>query len=366
MAGIFVVAKKEFLDHVMGKKFLVILAILMIISFLAMHQGVESYNKQLDSYKERTAEIEEHPEGMPRGWMPEKPSILFVFQMMSMLFGILGAILAIAIGFNLISGEKESGSLKSLLSHPVFRDTIINGKALGGMGALGFAMLVMTLLSIGILMMLGIMLTGDEFVRIFVFMGFTLLFMFSFFAIALMCSTIAKNSTRAITYSLVIFVVISAVMPIAGSIVGMQLAGDMPEYPGMSRQDINEAEGEAISYEAEGEAISNIEEHREEQERIREEWEEEMQEYGKKVMRVQEMFSIGDPSSNFDKVSDAVLDPTFEPLRGFFGLGGEESRAETSILEALGMVWKNLLVLLVFPVVMFAIAYIKFMRMDIR
>ena len=355
MAGIFVVAKKEFLDHVMGKKFLVILAILMIISLLAMHQGVESYNKQLDSYKERTAEIEEHPEGMLPGWMPEKPSILFVFQMMSMLFGILGAILAIAIGFNLISGEKESGSLKSLLSHPVFRDTIINGKALGGMGALGFAMLVMTLLSIGILMMLGIMPTGDEFVRILVFMGFTLLFMFSFFAIALMCSTIAKNSTRAITYSLVIFVVVSAVMPIAGSIVGMQLAGDMPEYPGRGIQEINESED-----------ISKWEEQKEEQERIREEWQEEMQEYMKKVMRVQEMFTIGDPKSNFDKVSAAVLDPTFEPLRGFFGPGGEEPPAGTSILEALGMVWKNLLVLLVFPVVMFAIAYVKFMRMDIR
>jgi ABC-2 type transport system permease protein len=356
MSGIFVVAKKEFLDHVMGKKFLVILAILMLISLLAMHQGVEIYNERLDSYKEDIVAIEEHPEGMPPGWMPEKPSILDVFQPMCFFFGFLGAILAIAIGFNLISGEKESGSLKSLLSHPVFRDTIINGKALGGMGALGFAMLVMTLLSIGILMMLGIMPTGDEFVRILVFMGFSLLFMFSFFAIALMCSTIAKNSTRAITYSLVIFVVISAVMPIAGSIVGMQLAGDMPEYPGMSRQDINEAEGEAISEE----------EHREEQERIEEEWQEEMQEYGKKVMRVQEMFSIGDPKSNFDKVSAAVLDPTFEPLRGFFGPMGGESRAETSILEALGMVWKNLLVLLVFPVIMFAIAYIKFMRMDIR
>nr|QNO53543.1 hypothetical protein LGBLGJPO_00007 [Methanosarcinales archaeon ANME-1 ERB6] len=339
----------------MGKKFLVILAILMLISLLAMHQGVESYNKQLDSYKERTAEIAEHPEGMSPGWMPEKPSILFVFQMMSMLFGILYAILAIAIGFNLISGEKESGSLKSLLSHPVFRDTIINGKALGGMGALGFAMLVMTLLSIGILMMLGIMPTGDEFVRILLFMGFMLLFMFSFFAIALMCSTIAKNSTRAITYSLVIFVVISAVMPIAGSIVGMQLAGDTPEYPGMGRQEINESEGEGISKEEEIE----------EQERIREEWQEEMQEYMKKVMRVQEMFSIGDPKSNFDKVSAAVLDPTFE---SFFVFGGSmgEPPAETSILEALGMVWKSLLVLLVFPVIMFAIAYIKFMRMDIR
>ena len=247
MAGIFVVAKKEFLDHVWGKKFLVILAILMIISLLAMYEGVERYNVRLAEYKEQTAEIEEHPEAMPPRGMPEKPSILFVFQMMSMLFGILGAILAIAIGFNLISGEKEGGSLKSLLSHPVFRDTIINGKALGGMGALGFAMLVMTLLSIGILMMLGLMPTGDEFVRILVFMGFALLFMFSFFAIALMCSTIAKNSTRAITYTLVIFIVISFVMPIAGSYVGMHLAGDMPEYPGIARQEINESEGDRKS-----------------------------------------------------------------------------------------------------------------------
>ncbi len=360
MSGIFVVAKKEFLDHVMGKKFLVILAILMIISFLAMHQGVESYNKQLESYKERTAEIDEHPEGMSPGWMPEKPSVLFVFQMMSMLFGILYAILAIAIGFNLISGEKESGSLKSLLSHPVFRDTIINGKALGGMGALGFAMLVMTLLSIGILMMLGIMPTGDEFVRILVFMGFTLLFMFSFFAIALMCSTIAKNSTRAITYTLVIFIVISFVMPIAGTFVGMQLAGDMPEHPGMGRQEINESGGEGISKE----------EQIEEQERIREEWQEEFQEYWDKVMGVQEMFSIADPKSNFEKVSSAVLNPGFQSSTVSFGSRSTTmitgSRAETSILEALGMVWKNLLVLLVFPVIMFAIAYAKFMRMDIR
>jgi ABC-2 type transport system permease protein len=338
MAGISVVAKKEFLDHVMGKKFMVILAILMIISLLAMHQGVESYNKLLDSYKERTAEIEEHPEVMPPRGMPEKPSILFVFQMMSMLFGILGAILAIAIGFNLISGEKESGSLKSLLSHPVFRDTIINGKALGGMGALGFAMLVMTLLSIGILMMLGLMPTGDEFVRILVFMGFTLLFMFSFFAIALMCSTVAKNSTRAITYTLVIFIVISFVMPIAGSYVGMHLAGDMPEYPGMVRQEINESEG----------GVSE-----EEQERIQEEF----QEWWDMVIGVQEMFSIGDPKSNYEKVSAAVLNPGLQSSSVSFGSSSTTmitgSRAETSIFEALGMVWKNLLVLLVFPVVMF-------------
>jgi ABC-type Na+ efflux pump permease subunit len=62
----------------------------------------------------------------------EKPSILFIFQRMRWQMPLLGAILAIAMGFDLITREKESHSLKSLLSHPVFRDEIINGKALGG------------------------------------------------------------------------------------------------------------------------------------------------------------------------------------------------------------------------------------------
>ncbi len=88
------------------------------------------------------------------------------------------------------------------------------------------------------------------------------------------------------------------------------------------------------------------------------------------MIGVQEMFSIGDPKSNFEKVSSAVLNPGLQSSSVSFGSSSTTmitgSRAETSILEALGMVWKNLLVLLVFPVVMFAIAYVKFMRMDIR
>jgi ABC-2 type transport system permease protein len=114
----------------------------------------------------------------------------------------------------------------------------------------------------------------------------------------------------------------------------MHLAGDMPEYPGMARHEINESGG----------GVSE-----EEQERIQEEFQD---------------------KSNFEKVSSAVLNPGLQASTVSFGSSSTTmitgSRAETSILEALGMVWKNLLVLLVFPVVMFAIAYIKFMRMDIR
>ncbi|MDY6964628.1 MAG: ABC transporter permease subunit [Halobacteriota archaeon] len=345
MSGISVVARKEFFDHVTGRRFLVILTLLVLISAVAMNSGVDRYNNELDIYKERIAAIEELP-GEESGRMPSKPSMpLLVFEWMIQLFSILGAILAITMGFDLISGEKESGSLKSLLSHPLFRDAVINGKAIGGIGALGLAMIVMALLSIGFIMMLGIIPSGDEFVRILVLMGFTLLFMVSFFSAALMSSAIARNSTRAILYSLLIYIVLSFVMPITGTIVGMEMVGDMPELPGMGMQPMNESE-----------SISE-----EELNRMQREFEE----YWEDVQKITEPFTMSDPSSNYGRVASAVINPRFESSFTSGSVTGEPP-AETTITEALGKVWPSLVVLITFPIIMFAIAYIRFMRIDLR
>ncbi|GEM_PF-4930676 len=43
----------------------------------------------------------------------------------------IGVVLGIAMGVDLVTREKESKSLKSLLAYPVFRDEMINGKAPG-------------------------------------------------------------------------------------------------------------------------------------------------------------------------------------------------------------------------------------------
>src|SRR4030042_1392425 len=44
----------------------------------------------------------------------------------------LGAIVAIAISFNSINKERSEGSLKVLLTYPVYRDQVILGKLLAG------------------------------------------------------------------------------------------------------------------------------------------------------------------------------------------------------------------------------------------
>jgi len=51
--GLFNVARKEFIDHLTSRKFIIILALFLIISAIAVHQGISDYNKNLEDYKEQ-------------------------------------------------------------------------------------------------------------------------------------------------------------------------------------------------------------------------------------------------------------------------------------------------------------------------
>lgn len=177
--AVFLVIKKEFRDLMQSKRFLMIFGALLLVVILSMSQGVGEYNDALDEYKEITSRIGES-EGLRQQFMPEKPSILLIFNTMTSYFISFGAVLAIAIGFDLISREKEEGSLKSLLSHPLFRDNIIIGKLCGALATLGLVMVVVIFTCTGMLMIYGISPSSNEFLRILLYMGFSLVYMLAF------------------------------------------------------------------------------------------------------------------------------------------------------------------------------------------
>ncbi|MEM4156431.1 MAG: ABC transporter permease subunit, partial [Archaeoglobaceae archaeon] len=64
-----------------------------------------------------------------------------------------GGIFGIALGFDLITREKESGTLRTLLTHPVFRDEIIIGKAIAAFFAICIAVAITSLFMLGALAM---------------------------------------------------------------------------------------------------------------------------------------------------------------------------------------------------------------------
>ena len=220
-----IVAEKEFRDHVRSKRFLVIMTLLMVLAFYGISQGLDAYNMQLTWYKQ-THDLS-NPQAQQtvknlqqmiqdardRGALPRPsrgcstgstnnmsqpmPSVLPVFRTIIWLYIIIGMILGAALGFDQISRERDEGSLKFLVSSPIYRDAIINGKTIGAIATLALAMAVAFAITVAIVMLKGITPGAEDFLRVAVFFVAVLLYCTVFFAITMLLSTLSRNTTMA-------------------------------------------------------------------------------------------------------------------------------------------------------------------------
>ncbi|MDI6719602.1 MAG: ABC transporter permease subunit [Methanomicrobiales archaeon] len=367
VAGLFNVARKEFADHLTSRRFLVILGLFLIISTMGLYQGIQNYNQQLESYAEQMARL---PAGEDIGWMPERPSVLNVFMFMASEIGTLGAILGIAMGFDLISREKETRSLKSLLSHPVYRDEIVNGKALGGVLALAFAMGAGFLVSLAVLLIFSIVPGIGELSAIALLGAVSVVYLLSFFAVALLMSTVSSESGNALIYSLVIFFTLAVLMSLVGGTLTTVIVGDPPEPPDTPYP--MPIPMERVVYAGQGAASSTVVEKVETIIEDKGEWqryEEEMRAYWEKRRAISDAVNLVSPQVNYMTIAMAIMNPRYITYMDGATIlpapmpGGE---SEPDLMEVLGKLWKNIAALFVFPVVFFGVAYVKFMRMDVR
>jgi len=358
--AVFTVAGKEFRDHIENKRFLVIFGALLLVVILSISQGIKDYNQSLESYKEMTSKIESSEvEPEVHMWMPEKPSILLIFYRMLNYFAAIGAVLAIAMGFDLISKEKEEGSLKSLLSHPLHRDSVILGKLVGAVATFGVVMLTVTLICTGSLMIYGISPSSDEFLRIMAYMLVSLLFLISFFSIAMACSVIAKSSGLSVTYCIGIVLVLSFMLPAFGEAVADQYAGEMPTASNVYTYNIGPG---AVTTTTESSEPTEAE--KEEMQKKWEEYQKKIEEYWQKKRNIEHMFNMLSPDKNYKEISNRLISGRSSEVF-FFGEGKSPKETET-LAERLSSVWSEIFSLLTLSVVMLIGAYLKFMRLDIR
>jgi ABC-2 type transport system permease protein len=358
------VARKEFSDHITSRRFVIILALFLVISALGIHTGIENYNNRLEIYNQQLQHTETLV-GPYAGWMAEKPSIMLIFNAMMTYMTTLGAILAIAIGFDLVSKEKETRSLKTLLSHPVYRDEVINGKALGGIAALGFAMALALAISLAMLLLFSIVPTLEEVAAILIFGVVSLVFLLAYFAIALAMSTFARESGNALIYTLVIFFVVASLLPMLGMMAGNVFAGEMPEPPQTAPTPrvvtSTSSSGGSFTTTSSQSVVHRVSEGPDPE---WQQYEEDMKTYIERRKIVSDITNLLSPQMNYYTAAMAVTNPRYITLiQSPLDPMPEET---PGLAEALGQVWMNIAALIVFPSVFFAAAYVGFMRMDIR
>lgn len=334
---ILTVAQKEFTDHLTSRKYLVILALLLMFALLGMHQGIDQYQQSIESYNQQLQAAED---SAAPGMMPKRPSILFIFMQLVSSLVPFGGMLAIATGFDLISKEKETRSLKTLLSHPVYRDEVINGKALGGVAALGIALVSAFVLTFAVLLVFSIVPTVDEIAGIGFLALASFMYLLAFFALALALSVVTKESGHAMVYGLALFFALAYMLPMFGTTLGGMVAGDPPQYPEFPT---SKTDGEGAIHIPDNAAVVNA--YEEEYRR----YTEEMETYQSRRQFVTDTVNLFSPMMNYYAIATTIDD-----------ISGMTSEDEGS------QIWESLAALIVFPSIFFATAYVKFMRMDIR
>jgi ABC-2 type transport system permease protein len=366
--GLRVIAAKEFRDHIRSRRFHILLAIFLVIAVVGLIDGSVQYNEQIDDYNEHLAEVSD--DEMVEGYFGWKPSILSAFFKMSMLITTVGIVLGCAMGFDLISREKESKSLKILLSHPVYRDEVINGKALGGIAAIALAMAIVLTISFAIILIFGIVPNLDESVRILLFGGLSFLLIFSYFAISLFMSTVAKNSSNALIYTLIIFIVLSTLIPSFATNESVMdiVIGEPPESPHIHGPYLSPyAVSSSSTASSTGEVVDTSE-----IEQAWEEYREKSEAYWEKRRTFTDAVNLLSPSYSYQQMAIAVTEPRLSIA--LLNVGSYSSDIYEDLPESglailgslMGALAKNVIALLVVPAAFFGLAWVRFMREDIR
>lgn len=375
----FVVAEKEFKDHVKSKRFLAMFAILMVLAIVGMISGLDSYHQQLDQYKKTLDQNARDPNHvqMIASWQQEldnmtanggdpdqieqlkyqiedaqqpiMPSIITIYYSMTNPFYTVGMILAIAIGFDLITREKDEGTLKSLLSRPLYRDSVINGKAIAAIAVIAIVLAATFLISGAILLFSNIVPQGDDLARMIALYVVSLLYIVVFFAISMMVSALAKNTSMAMLVTLGIVVVLYVLPQIAYPVTTM-IIGDYPQYP-------------EFTYDPSGDPQAQ----QQAQQQLQKQYQQQQQDYYNKQSQINDLINGISPQYWYSQLTSVISSRTV-PNQIFTGnwIVEQHKNQNMTLWQSLSYEWIGLLVIVIETIVAFAVAYVKFMRMDIR
>ncbi len=138
--------------------------------------------------------------------------------------GFLVPLIAIALAFDAISGEFNQGTLSRVLAQPIYRDALLLGKFLAGLFTLALVLTAIWLLIIGLgIRGLGVPPTGEEVARSLLFLLVTIFYGGIWLALALVFSTVFRQSATAALASIAVWLFFTVFWGIIAGLIAQAL-----------------------------------------------------------------------------------------------------------------------------------------------
>ena len=188
-AGWRIVAAKEFADHVTSIRFYVLLAVIglaAVVPFYFAADAIKAFAPQASSSRFAFVELFLYsPSNLPI------PSV-FAFV------GIVAPLLGVAFSFDAINAERADGTLPRLLSQPIYRDDVVNGKFASGLAIITVALVAVVALIAGLgIVRLGIVPSAEEILRLLTWIVIAIIWVGLWLAFGLLLSVVIRRTATA-------------------------------------------------------------------------------------------------------------------------------------------------------------------------
>ena len=421
------VIKKEILENIHSFKFVVITLLSVILVLTSIFVMYRDYQLRVENY-----EVLRPDSGQPVAIIPPTPLSIFakgldenmgrsyevqfggqinvgskqqsvnkIFRLFTTpdllyVIKVVMALCAMLFAFSAVTGEKEAGTLRLVLSNRLGRAILLAGKWIGSFASLVVPFLLAVLLGV-ILVTLSpqVQMEGEDWLRLGLFLLGTLFYLAVFFSLGLFISSISHRSASSLVISLFLWAILVFVIPNLGNILARQLV----EIPSVQRLEVRRQQ----IWIKETFELNNMEGLRS--------WEDIQEAFKKGLSTINSENDklISDYRSRFNRLVAATRDITrFSPTAAFTFLSTdlagtgllEERRIKQAVLQYKNLVvdkpfdiqtasykvdlpvfsyqrspvrevlnaegFTNLLVLILFNIVAFSAAYVAFLRYDVR
>ncbi|WP_283124003.1 ABC transporter permease subunit [Angelakisella massiliensis] len=209
--GLAALYRKELADHLNSKRFFIIFMLLLVVTTASLGGALSNIREA----------VEESSDFIFLKLFTTSGSAIYSF---ATFMAFLGPLAGITLGFDAVSNERSQGTLNRLAAQPIYRDSIINAKFLAGSTVIFLTVFMLGFYISGMgLMLIGIPPSGEEVLRIFAFLLFTWVYISFWLALSIIFSVVCKHAATAALASMSIWLFLSLFMSLVASAVANSL-----------------------------------------------------------------------------------------------------------------------------------------------
>jgi ABC-2 type transport system permease protein len=312
--GLTTILKKELADHFSSYRFVIIFAMIAMVSLITVY---------MVGIKIRGVEGEAKPRFIFLMLFTEPGAMFSLVQFVAFF----GPLVGLIMGFDTINRERSEGTLSKLLSQPIYRDVVINGKFLAGVVLIGVMLLAIVLVITGLgLLLIGIVPGWEEIWRMLIYLVISIVYISFWLGVAILFSILFRSTATSALASLAIWIFFSFFITIGASILANALASE------------TNADAETTMRKA----------------------------------HLVKAFVLVSPMELYSDATATIIDPMRKSTRSSLPMGPLEAFSMTRFSgplpldQSLLLVMPYIIALIAITVVCFAVSYTVFMRQEIR